>query len=147
MFSQRKSFWKRPWPLLIILGILGIGYLFNQSDIKDPEPDNLIDEPLNQFIDNGPSLQSSVDSRQNNQNGTDTQDTEKIDNKSFFLVKKVEGIIEVYYYAGNNKEPVFVKNTDIEFSLLGEGDQALFSEGIIVETEEELNELLQDFGS
>ena len=71
--------------------------------------------------------------------GTEEPDT-------FYLVKEINGTIEIYYYEGDG-EPVYIKNADIAFSLLSEADQAMFSEGIIVETEEELDELLQDFGS
>ena len=42
---------------------------------------------------------------------------------------------------------LMLRATDILFSLLGEEDQQMFKEGIIVNTEDELLELLQDFES
>jgi hypothetical protein len=146
MFSQRKSFWKRRWFILTIIAVLGAGYWFSQADRFPPDanpPD-------------GGTINQKVDSEVETPNNTRLDPSEDVvasppnpDNpepENFFLIKEVNDIIEIYYYKGEG-EPIFIKNADIAFPLLSEGDQAMFSEGIIVETEEELDELLQDFGS
>ena len=146
MFSQRKSFWKKRWFLLTVIAIIGAGYWFSQKEWTPSDIATDEDIQRTQTVDkkaisekNSPNNQGETGLK-----NTSGQNEQKKDN--FFLVKKVNDKIEIFYYQDEG-EPLFVKSTDIDFSLLSEGDQLMFSEGLIVETEEELNELLQDFGS
>lgn len=63
-----------------------------------------------------------------------------------YLVQEHRGFIKIYFIdeAGGSQ---LIRTTDITFSLLSEGDQVLFQKGIVVETKEQLSELLQDFES
>ena len=146
MFSQRKSFWKNRWVLLTIVAFLSAGYWFSQTDRFFPGGSETEGEEVKQRINSETQDENTVSSPVVNENGTQPSQEEEADKKDFFLIKEVDGKIEVYYYQGEG-DPVFVRNADIEFGLLSEGDQDMFSEGIIAETEEELDEVLQDFGS
>lgn len=64
----------------------------------------------------------------------------------YYLVKSVDGVIQVFHYGQEGKESL-VRKTDIAFSLLSVADQELFQEGVKVNSKEELNDLLQDFES
>ena len=146
MFSQRKSFWKNRWVLLTMVAVLSAGYWFSQTDRFFPGGPETEGEEVKQRINSETQDENTVSSPVVNENGTQPSQEEEADKKDFFLIKEVDGKIEVYYYQGEG-DPVFVRNADIEFGLLSEGDQDMFSEGIIAETEEELDEVLQDFGS
>lgn len=136
MFSQRKSFWKGRWPILIIVVFLGAGYWFSQREKLDPNPD------LSRNYE--PIIVNELPTVNHEKNSIEKSSEEEKSN--FYLIKENNGEIEIYYYERAG-EPTFIKGADIEFSLLSKEDQTLFSEGIIIETEEDLNELLQDFGS
>ncbi len=146
MFSQRKSFWKSRWFLLTMVVFLSAGYWFSQTGRFTPGASETEGEEVNQRIDTETPDENTVSSPVVNEDGTHSSQEEEADKKDFFLIKEVDGTIEVYYYQGEG-DPVFVRNADIEFGLLSEGDQDMFAEGIIAETEEELDEILQDFGS
>ena len=49
-----------------------------------------------------------------------------------------------YDIDGNER---FIRVTDIPFPLISEADQESFTEGMVIETEEALDEILQDFES
>lgn len=132
MFSQRKSFWKSRWVIFIIIAFIGVGYWFSQTENNSSEPDftEVDEEPIP--VKDHPVIEQR-----------EIQPEKK---EKFYLLKENEGKVEVYYYEDRG-EPVFIKGTEIEFSLLSIEDQSMLKDGILIETEEELNELLQDFGS
>lgn len=73
-----------------------------------------------------------------------TGETQRHD--GYYLIREVDGTILIFYYDKEGKES-FLGETNIAFSLLSLSDQKLFEEGIVKNTKEELNELLQDFES
>ncbi|MEG1930313.1 MAG: hypothetical protein RR131_04160 [Anaerovorax sp.] len=84
---------------------------------------------------------------QKNGNVHQEEKTEEIiESKAYYLVKEVEGLVKIFYYNTEGHEEL-IRATDIEFSLLSEADQKLFSRGILRYTKDELNQLLQDFES
>jgi len=128
------------------VAILGAGYWFSQGDRFPSDMNTPVGEEVNQRVETQPGTNPSGQSQSDVDVVTTTPDTTEPEQENFFLIKEINGVIEVYYYNGEG-EPIFIKSTDIAFSLLSEGDQAMFSEGILIKTEEELDELLQDFGS
>ena len=146
MFSQRKSFWKRRWFLIAVVVILGAGYWFSQGDRFPSDVDTPLGEEVDQRVEAQPGTSHTGTAQVGEDIAITTPDTTEPVEENFFLVKEIDGVIEVYYYDGEG-EPTFVKSTDIAFSLLSEVDQTMFSEGVLIKTEEELHELLQDFGS
>lgn len=145
MFSQRKSFWRKRWFVFVIIGLIGFGYWINQSAFNPIQPEDSNKETgINTPVDQNTPETGEGEPVQTITNNPDDQETEK--SKPFYLIKELDQVISIYYYDEKGEEN-FVRHTDIAFSLLSEADQALFSEGIIKYTEEELEELLQDFGS
>lgn len=66
--------------------------------------------------------------------------------EEYYLVVEENGLIKIYQCdldGGKN----LVRTTDISYSLLYDDDQQMFSDGIMVDTEDELMEILQDFES
>ncbi|MDD4584082.1 MAG: hypothetical protein PHR60_07875 [Eubacteriales bacterium] len=140
MFSQRKSFWKKGWFVFIIIGLLGLGYFLNQT------PDD--SENLKQS--NPGYQQAGIDTPVDNPSDKEERDDPlqllPEEDDPYYIVKELDQVISIYY-CNEKGEEIFLRNTDIAYSLLSETDQALFSKGVIKYTEEELDELLQDFGS
>ena len=66
--------------------------------------------------------------------------------QSYYLVKRAGDQI-VVYFCDDSGNTVQLETTQILYELLGPDDQALFDEGIKVESQEELGVLLQDFES
>lgn len=65
--------------------------------------------------------------------------------EGYFAVEE-DGYIKVYQ-TDSQGESVLIRTTDILFALLGSEDQELFRQGIYLESEDDLMELLQDFES
>lgn len=161
MFSQKKSFFKGKLFYIILVGLFAFGYWINQSPIID-NPDNVNTDskiPVNSEDKAGDSgNQKSNDILDNIIGGSNYKTTENIDDiqtvensgeeisKGYYLIKEVDGLIKIFYYDNQGKENL-IRTTDIAFSLLSVTDQALFQKGVIKHTEEELDELLQDFES
>ncbi len=141
MFSQRKNFLKNRWFALVVIGLLGLGYYINQEKVPAQAPDNPNRETgISQRIDTGDTFGAEHD-------GEDDVEFDKFaDTESYYLIKEDAGIISIYL-CNEKGEQSFLSKTDIAFDLLGEVDQSLFTKGIIKTSKEELEELLQDFGS
>ncbi len=147
MFSQRKSFWKRPWFIVVLVAVIGAGYWFTQTDRFSTDTNSSRGEQVNQPVDSDIGTPDDGNRGEQDENPiSEVTQPNAPGQENFYLVKEIDGTIEIYYYEGEG-DPIFIKNADITFSLLSEGDQAMFSKGVIIETEEDLNELLQDFGS
>lgn len=139
MFNQRKRFFQSRWFLFTVILLLGVGYWINRS--VDPFDQTVPDEQsteTNQPIGDDPIAQENTSITGNNE----------ISNEQtpYYLIKEENGSISIYY-CGETGENSFIRHADIDYSLLSQGDQALFTEGISAKSIEELQEILQDFGS
>lgn len=74
------------------------------------------------------------------ENGTDTAETDKT-----YLVKEEEGVVKVYLCEGENSELYLI--TSIPYDLLSENDQQMFTEGVVLDTDENLGKFLENFDS
>lgn len=164
MFSQKKSYLKGKWFYFILIGLFAFGYWVNQppAGISDGKEDN---------VNTDSSYQTDKDDQSDSHNdtydimehiigeGADVSSdgsvsiipttsgiTEEKENTGYYLVKEVNGIIKIFYYDDSGNETL-IRTTDIAFSLLSINDQALFKKGIIRHSQDELEELLQDFES
>lgn len=63
----------------------------------------------------------------------------------YFIVKESNNIVKVFF--NKNGREKYLQDTDIIFDTLSEEDQKRFCEGIIVNSEEELNKLIMDYES
>ena len=161
MFNQRKSFLKGKLFYIVLLALFGFGIWLNQPMAEQNPSDGVktgVDDPISTGGSAKDGSQDSVDIMENiigkgspatpggvvdSLNESDTGDP---DNKGYYLVKEIDGVIKVFYYDEEGKESL-LRETDIAFSLLSVADQALFQKGVIKHTVEELDELLQDFES
>ena len=159
MFSrQKKSFFKRKGFYLVLAAVLAFGFWMNLPD--DVLPSDDIQTDVNQPVDTnrdkdngGGKDAASTDknggaSEQDPQNSKDDPQKDDVNPSAgeYYLVKEIDGIIKVFYYDESGGETL-LQDTDIAFSLISEGDQALFSEGIILQSKDDLLSLLQDFES
>ena len=73
--------------------------------------------------------------------GTDTEEVPET-----YLIKEVEGVVKVFLCdSEDNKELYLI--TSIPYDLLSESDQQMFSDGVELETEDDLGAFLQNFDS
>ncbi len=161
MFTQRKSFFKGKLFYIILLVLFAFGLWLNQP-IADKSPKDIIadtDYPettdkaigqgntgnydiLDNIIDKNQPVSTSIGAAA----ADDKTGPAEQNDKGYYLVKEINGVIKIFYYSEEGKESL-LRETDIAFSLLSVADQALFRKGVIRHTPEELDELLQDFES
>lgn len=170
MFTQRRSFFKGKLFYIILLVLFAFGLWLNQpiterspedvnagtdytdsgdKDVKQGDNGDKGDKGsydiLDNIIDKNQPVSTSVGAA-----GTNTPDdksgTTDQENKGYYLVKEIDGVIKIFYYDEEGKESL-IRETDIAFSLLSVADQTLFQKGVIKHSPEELDELLQDFES
>lgn len=162
MFNQRKSFFKGKLFYIILLALFAFGIWLNQAptELNGSEDDIRAgsDYPASTGDaigqgggDNYNILDNIISSgNKSTPGGTEVTGKENIpgesENRAYYLVKEVDGMIKIFYYDEEGKESL-IRETDIAFSLLSVADQAFFQRGVIKHTTEELNELLQDFES
>ena len=73
--------------------------------------------------------------------GTDTEEVPET-----YLIKEVDGVVKVFLCdSEDNKELYLI--TSISYDLLSESDQQMFSDGVELETEDDLGAFLQNFDS
>ena len=73
--------------------------------------------------------------------GTDTEEVPET-----YLIKEVDGVVKVFLCdSEDNKELYLI--TSIPYYLLSESDQQMFSDGVELETEDDLGAFLQNFYS
>ena len=149
MFSRKKKKYRTfvVTALIVAVCILIIVLLW---------PQNLETKEINE-------VNVSVDSRSNepakpsneHENSQITDDVVKEENKeqetststnmeSYYIVKKNGEVISVFFVDKEGKK-VRLEDTDIIYEVLTLEDQKLFETGIIVEDQEKLASLLQDF--
>ncbi|MBE6030913.1 MAG: hypothetical protein E7225_04895 [Clostridiales bacterium] len=110
---------------------------------KEPDADN------ENIIANIENSDSDNDDERNmlSQSDEDSRDDVVVSNEfeSYYLLKESGGRIELLYFDETGSR--LVKVTDIPFNLISTEDQNVFREGLKLENEEALDEILQDFES
>ncbi|MBE6032987.1 MAG: hypothetical protein E7224_07340 [Clostridiales bacterium] len=174
MFVRKKPFWQRKWFYFVIVGIFAFGYWANRDmeDLTQLPGDDLENQAVMEVTpadDGDPFIHSqerilpdeviraqaaleeakkasAADSSSTSEENTagDPEDPES--QLKYYLIKEVNGVIQVYCVDRAGKETLYW-NTEIPFSLLSETDQKLFSDGLEIQSQAGLEELLQDFSS
>lgn len=116
--------------LLILLLLFGL--FMNQPEGSDPDSDIKINADIST---------EDPDHAQDPKN-----DVLMDEDGAYYLLKEKEGRVELYYF-DEEGERRLVRTTDIPFALISEKDQAQFRNGIKIENEIELDNILQDFES
>jgi hypothetical protein len=157
MFIKKKSFYQKKAFYIAVVAVMVLGIMINQI------PGSTTGENINANNANaGHTADAAEDTAQNDtlperpkpveNTGSimDAADAGVISEvpapSGYYLVKEVDGIIKVFYYDAQGRESV-LQNTNILFSMISESDQSLFTRGVILDTEDELINLLQDFES
>lgn len=140
--NKKKSFLSNKIFYIVILAVFIFGVSMLIPD-KEPDADN---ENIIANIENG---DSDNDDERNmlSQSDEDSRDDVVVSNEfeSYYLLKESEGRIELLYFDETGSR--LVKVTDIPFNLISTEDQNVFREGLKLENEEALDEILQDFES
>ena len=176
MYTRKKPFWQRKWFYFVLVGIFVFGYWVN-GDIKDmaqrPEGGAEDGQAVIEItpVDESPLLtnqerflpdeviraQAELKAKEEQEQAKDASVSEQAKEPDpgaedpqtqlkYYLIKEVNGEIQVYCVNRDGTESLFW-NTEIPFSLLSETDQKLFSKGLEISSQADLEELLQDFSS
>lgn len=153
MFTQKKkSFFKtKKFSILMVLVLSVFGYWVSaELDFKDK---NDVQTGYNVSADkeetSGKASGKADNHKQSSENAYEKQPYKSSNSSAgddYYLVKAKEGIIYVYYYDKEGNETM-IEKTDISFSLISSSDQNMLSKGVILSTEDELYDFLQDFES
>lgn len=141
MFSRRRKNYRTfvICALIITLCVLIIALLWPQT----PE-EQVKEENMNVTVNTEPS----IDNEDINKNQEDQELNEETSTPSaqttYYIVKKNGDVISVYFVDGNGAR-VKLEDTDILYELLPVEDQEMFEKGIVIENQEKLASLLQDF--
>lgn len=141
MFSNNK----RPYKSILILSICAllitiVHLASGQSNTKKeitPEKTTSLTEydlpTINQEKDIGKEV------KQEDEKQTDIS-------SSGYLMREEAGVVNIYFIDAQGKE-TFLRDTNIVFSLLSQEDQNLLSKGLYLETEDDIQAILQDYES
>lgn len=168
MFSKKKSFLQsKIFYGVLCIGLLAFGYWMSQGLYSQPDVEQDIQaeakQPVREKQTEDKAIVDSIVGDYNEPTTTwgayhvetdsaiaepneENVEEESLANKAYYLVKEEDGLVNIFYYDEEGNEQL-IRATAIEFSLIGEEDQKLFTRGIVRYTKEELNELLQDFES
>nr|WP_315019684.1 hypothetical protein [uncultured Aminipila sp.] len=148
MFTRKKSLIERKGFYITLVAILGIGYLITSllSSPEDKTESENINANVNQTVKQNNIENDKVSENSNLNSDNNDNNVQENQSSEYYLVKESDGVIKIYQYDKNGVENL-LRTTDILFSLLSEEDQKLFSEGVVVKSENQLLELLQDFES
>ncbi|MDO4553220.1 MAG: hypothetical protein Q4C22_06755 [Bacillota bacterium] len=163
MFRERRSYRGRRWILPVVAAlILGFGYWINQGTNEGLLPG--AEEAAEETASPGTSAPGSSatgqggislptdESRQEAEDGETGHEEEgsgggpSESGERYYLLRESENVVRLYYCDEEGQES-YVRDTEIAFSLLSGEDQELFSQGLLIRTKAELDELLQDFES
>lgn len=75
------------------------------------------------------------------ESGTDT-----VIQPETYLIKEVDGVVKVFLCDNEDNKELYLI-TSIPYDLLSESDQQMFTEGVKIETEDDLGAFLQNFDS
>lgn len=87
-----------------------------------------------------------TDQREDDRKASDAEGTDTEYIPETYLIKEVEGVVKVFLRNEEGKEELYLITT-IPFELLSESDQQLFTEGVELDTEEDLGKFLENFDS
>lgn len=142
MFSRRKKNYRVfvVTALIITLCVL-IAVILWPSKPEVNEPVNTsVNEPVDD-ISNEPSKEET-DNKLNSTNDEEQRTSSK--SQSYYMVKNNGNVISVYFITESG-EKLKLEDTEILYDLLPPEDQEKFDMGIIIEHQEDLASLLQDF--
>ena len=142
MFSRRKKNYRVfvVTALIITLCVLIAVILWPSKPIVNEPVNTSVTEPVEDIADE-PSKEEA-NNKLNNTNDEEQRTSSK--SQSYYMVKKNGHVISVYFITESG-EKLKLEDTEILYDLLPPDDQEKFDTGIIIEHQEDLASLLQDF--
>ena len=152
MFYRKKRFWETKWFYGLLLGIFALGYganflLLSDSSNDDAKEETLLQAETEDDAHTEASERLEVDDfavDDEERDGLEMNETDETE--AGYRLQEQDGIVKLYYCSGAETDR-FVRDTEIQYFLLGDEDQALLKKGTELMTKEELSEFLQDFES
>ena len=132
--------------ILVSLGLLvmAFGLWLNMREPADDGSvkavDSKVEAESNSRKDDS-DIETAASSKASDDRSTETG-TEK--QYGSYLVKEINGVVKVFLCDDSGSKELFMI-TSIPYELLSETDQKMFSEGVYIETKDDLGEFLENF--
>ena len=136
---RRKKLRNRVLYLAIAAIVLAFGLWINFSGNKEIPDEDAVKTIEADTQERSDDINEAADKE--TEKGTDTAEVPET-----YLIKEVDGVVKVFLCdRDDNKELYLI--TSIPYDLLSESDQQMFSDGVKLETEDDLGAFLQNFDS
>lgn len=142
MFRDMRRKKLRDRVILASLGLLVMAFGL-WLNLRQPA-DNGMTEAVDSKVEaesNSPADKSDIGN--DDSSGTETGTEKQYES---YLVKEVNGVVKVFLCDDTGSKELYLI-TSIPYELLSETDQKMFSEGVYIETKDDLGEFLENFDS
>lgn len=136
----------------VILASLGLLVMVFGMWLNLRQPaDNGMTEAVDSKVEaesNSPADKSDIGNDESSKVSDDSSGTETGTEKQYesYLVKEVNGVVKVFLCDDTGSKELYLI-TSIPYELLSETDQKMFSEGVYIETKDDLGKFLENFDS
>lgn len=149
MFRDMRRKKLRDRVILASLGLLVMAFGL-WLNLRQPA-DNGMTEAVDSKVEaesNSPADKSDIGNDESSKASDDSSGTETGTEKQYesYLVKEVNGVVKVFLCDDTGSKELYLI-TSIPYELLSETDQKMFSEGVYIETKDDLGEFLENFDS
>lgn len=148
MFSnQKKRFFKSKWFYGIIIMLLLIFGLWMNYDGNSQKTNTTAKAGQETKAgEQPPAVVDSLhqDTSEKNDSGSSEQSEDK--QQPYYLIQEIEGVVKVFYCDENGRESLY-QITSVPFHLMSQEDQQMLTEGVHVNSEDELADFLENFDS
>lgn len=149
MFRDTRRKKSRDRVILASLGLLVMvfGLWLNLRQPADNGSTEAVDSKI-EAESNSPADKSDIETDEGSAAADDSSDTGTGTEKQYesYLVKEVNGVVKVFLCDDTGSKELYLI-TSIPYELLSETDQKMFSEGVSIETKDDLGEFLENFDS
>ena len=146
MFSnKKKNFFKSKWFYgSIVAFLLAFGIWVNyDTDSQKADVTTKVEQPTQT---QQPTVVDSRGGETPGESSEGTTEESKKQQKTYYLIREIEGVVKVFYCNENGEESLY-QITTVPFQLLSKEDQQLLAEGVRVENQRELADFLENFDS
>ncbi len=144
MFSKRRKNYRVfvVTALVISICILIIAILWPEAPSNEGE--NINANAQTNMEENSVTKESTANNETPEEVSNQEETGTSYNDKTYYIVKKYGDVISVFFVTEDGQQ-VKLEDTEIIYDLLTPEDQSNFERGIVVEEQEKLSSLLQDF--
>ncbi len=148
--NQKKNFLKSKWFYgIIVIFLLVFGIWVNTGEKSHNVNTNAKVDQESRTAEQEPSVVDSLGedtSEEQTEGSAEYTEQSGETQRTYYSIQEAEGVVKVFYHDETGRETL-KQITSIPFQLLSKQDQQLLTEGVQVETEEQLASFLENFDS